>query len=136
MQKKSRIIVDTNIWISFLISKRLRKLENLFNNDKFVFVFSKELLEEFVEVAARPKFKKYFERKDVERLLDIIENIAEVVKVKSKVNKCRDEKDNFLLALAKDSKADYLLTGDDDLLVLKRFHATQIVTYTKFSSKI
>jgi len=135
MPKKSKLIIDTNIWISFLISKRLRKLDSLFNNDKITFVFSNELISEFIEVAARPKFKKYFDREDVEKILDIIDNTADIVKVKSKVNKCRDEKDNFLLALAKDSKADYLLTGDDDLLVLKKFHATEIITYTKFASK-
>ena len=136
MLKKSKIIIDTNIWISFLISKRLHNLEQLFDNDRIIFIFGNELIEEFVEVAARPKFEKYFSRESVEKVLDIINHIGEIVKVKSKVELCRDEKDNFLLALAKDSKADFLITGDEDLLIIKKFHNTKILTYSQFIAKI
>jgi uncharacterized protein len=52
--------------------------------------------------------------------------------VTSEVSLCRDEDDNFLLALAKDSKADFLITGDKDLLVLKQFENTSILTLTEF----
>ena len=45
---------------------------------------------------------------------------------------CRDPKDNFLLALAHDGKADYLLTGDNDLLVMKKFGRTKIVKISEF----
>jgi uncharacterized protein len=45
---------------------------------------------------------------------------------------CRDSKDNFLLALAKDGKADYLLTGDKDLLELVQFGNTRIETLAVF----
>ena len=48
---------------------------------------------------------------------------------------CRDKKDNFLLSLAKDSKADYLLTGDEDLLVIQKFDDTEILSYTEFSER-
>jgi len=41
-----------------------------------------------------------------------------------------------LLSLAKDAKANYLLTGDKDLLVLKTFEVTQIVTITEFQTLI
>lgn len=136
MPKKSKIIVDTNIWISFLISKRLHNLEQLFDNDWIIFVFGNELIEEFVEVAARPKFKKYFNREDIEKVLDIMNHIGEIVKVKSKVELCRDEKDNFLLALAKDSKADFLITGDEDLLIIQKFHNTEILNYSQFVAKL
>jgi len=52
--------------------------------------------------------------------------------VKSKVKVCRDTKDDFLLALSKDGKADYLVTGDKDLLSLNRYRKTDIVTFSKF----
>ena len=42
---------------------------------------------------------------------------------------CRDEKDNFLLNLSVDGKADYLVTGDKDLLVLEMINKTRILTY-------
>jgi len=45
---------------------------------------------------------------------------------------CRDDKDNFLLALAKDSNADFLITGDKDLLILKKFEDTSIVTIADY----
>ena len=137
MQKNSiKIIVDTNLWISFLISKRLRKLDYLFKNDKVIFIFSSELIEEFLEVAARPKFVKYFKKEDIQKVLDVIDCCSKIVKVKSTVNLCRDPKDNFLLALAKDSNADYLITGDEDLLVIKNIYQTDILSYIEFSKKI
>ena len=45
---------------------------------------------------------------------------------------CRDIKDNYLLALSKDSNADYLITGDKDLLDLNKFENTEIVTLPQF----
>ncbi len=41
-------------------------------------------------------------------------------------------KDKYLLALAKDSQADFLITGDQDLLILQQFGITKIVTYQQF----
>jgi len=54
------------------------------------------------------------------------------VDVKSNVNECRDAKDNFLLSLAKDGKADYLITGDKDLLTIKEFEGTIITNISGF----
>ena len=45
---------------------------------------------------------------------------------------CRDPKDNFLLALAKDAGADYLITRDEDLLTIKQFEKTIILTLEDF----
>ncbi len=56
----------------------------------------------------------------------------DLIDVQSIVTICRDPKDNFLLALAKDSKADYLLTGDNDLLDIKNFGKTKIITINNF----
>jgi hypothetical protein len=133
---KVRIILDTNLWISFLISKRLKRIDTLFNEDRLILIFSEELLEEVIEVTARKKFEKYFSSKDVEVLLNLFDVYGELVEVKSNIELCRDEKDNFLLSLAKDSKADYLITGDGDLLTIKKFEHTEIVTYTEFEIKI
>lgn len=55
-----------------------------------------------------------------------------MVHVSSVVEICKDAKDNFLLALAKDSQADFLVTGDADLLIIKKFEHTEILTYTEF----
>jgi len=52
--------------------------------------------------------------------------------VKTKTNVCRDPKDNFLLSLSLDGNADFLLTGDKDLLDLSKFGETYIVTIADF----
>ncbi|WP_225865825.1 putative toxin-antitoxin system toxin component, PIN family [Dyadobacter aurulentus] len=96
--------------------------------------FSKELLDEFLLVVKRPKFRKYFNQSDVEDLLETIDEFADFVVVNSRVDTCRDAKDNFLLALAADSNADFLLTGDKDLLELGRFQVTKISTIADFLS--
>ena len=118
--KNKKIILDTNLWISFLISKKFSQIDNLIENKKLVLVFSNELLEEFIDVVNRPKFEKYFSKKDVEKILEYFDMFGKLVKVKSNINICRDEKDNFLLNLSIDSKADYLITGDKDLLILEK----------------
>jgi len=58
-----RIILDTNLWISFLISSRYGQLDSLLIDGKCTLLFSQELLEEFVAVAKRPKLKKSMELK-------------------------------------------------------------------------
>lgn len=127
-----RIILDTNLWISYLISKRLQSIDQLFAQSAVRLIFSRELLEEFITVARRPKFSKYFNRMDIDNLLVLFESYGELVDVHSVVDACRDAKDNFLLALAKDSNADYLVTGDEDLLALSYFAQTRIINYADF----
>ncbi len=129
---KIRAVLDTNLWISYLISKKLSRMDSLFDNDQLVLLFSAELLEEFVEVANRPKFRSYFSFEDIEELLGLIDVYGEMVKVTSETNICRDPKDNFLLSLASDGQADYLVSGDKDLLDLKTFGSTKILRYSDF----
>ena len=133
-RKRHRIIVDTNLWISFLLTKGASKLDRVFAEDGLILLFSQELLEEFVAVAQRPKFKKYFSLVDLQYLLVQIEAKAEFIAVTSAVDICRDAKDNFLLALATDGKATHLLTGDKDLLVLNPLGKTQILTIAEYVS--
>ena len=56
------------------------------------------------------------------------------IEVTSEVEVCRDKKDNFLLALAKDGTASHLITGDNDLLILKTFSKTKILTLSEYLS--
>ena len=130
-----KLIVDTNLWISFLLSKKLIFLDNLLDNGDVQLVFSQEMLSELIDVANRPKLRKYFTEDDWNIVADIIEKCAVFYPVVSCVEVCRDPKDNFLLSLAQDSSADYLLTGDNDLLVLKSFGTTEILTVAEFKTK-
>lgn len=130
--KALHLVIDTNLWVSFLISNRLQKLDALFFSERLRFLFSKELLEEINITVTKPKLQKYFSKKAMEEMLLAFESYIDIVEVKTKVNICRDPKDNFLLALSKDGKADYLLTGDKDLLELGKFGKTKIVTIAFF----
>lgn len=58
------------------------------------------------------------------------------IEITSEVSICRDPKDNYLLALAKDSQANFLITGDGDLLTLTSFEGTEILNYQDFLIKI
>jgi putative PIN family toxin of toxin-antitoxin system len=98
--KSKRVILDTNLWISFLISKNFTEIDNLVQAKNITLIFSNESLEEFIEVVKRPKFRKFFSKNDFEKLLDIFDQYAELIKVKSKIDICRDPKGNFLLNLA------------------------------------
>jgi uncharacterized protein len=129
---KDRVIIDTNLWVSFLLSKDYLKLDKLFRQQNITLIFSKNLLEEFIEVARRPKFKKYFSLADLNDLLSEIYLNAEFIEVNSTVILCRDSKDDFLLSLAKDSKASHLVTGDKDLLEIKQFEKTIILTIAEY----
>lgn len=132
VNKPDRIIIDTNIFISFLISDSFSKIDKHFKTNKARLLFSEELLSEFLDVVTRPKLKKYFSEKEITKLTDAIQNHADFIEISSHVDVCRDKKDNFLLALCADGKADYLITGDEDLLILKKFKKTTILKISDY----
>ncbi len=134
-KKKSRVVIDTNIWISFLLTKDFSAFDKIVSTPNLILLFSSELLEEFIEVAQRPKFSKYFSPSDLEELLFQMKEHGEFITVTSSTTICRDPKDNFLLSLSKDGKASHLITGDKDLLDLKRFGRTQIISLKKYISE-
>jgi len=128
-----KIVVDTNLWISYLMSLPTeQRLRRLLLSDKIDILFSRELFHELETTAKRRKFHRYFDTLQVETLLQMLVEIAGIVIVRSVVEICRDPKDNFLLALAQDGGADYLVTGDRDLLTLKKLGKTKIVTLNEF----
>lgn len=133
--KSDRIIIDTNLWIHFLITKKYSQLDKLLLSNKIIILFSDELLDEFIEVITRPRLRKYFTVESTYSIIDNTNDYSEFIKIKSQINVCRDKKDNFLLALAHDGKADYLITRDNDLLVLQRFGKTRIITISEYLQK-
>ena len=129
-----RIVIDTNLFISFLINKDLSKLDKIIIEGHTRLVLSVELLEEIFAVIKRPKFKSIITEGDIETLLLFFNKFGELVPVHSQLNESRDEKDNFLLNLAIDGKATHLLTGDGDLLELKKIGNTKIMKLKDFLS--
>ena len=118
--KQLKLIIDTNLWISFIISNKQKLLDLLLFSEKARLLFSTELITEIESTIAKPKLKKYFDSNALEEMLLAFEPFIDFIEIESDIDICRDDKDNFLLSLAKDGKADYLLTGDNDLLILKK----------------
>ncbi|MFY0673655.1 MAG: putative toxin-antitoxin system toxin component, PIN family [Bacteroidia bacterium] len=131
-----KVVIDTNLWISFLISNRLSQLDDLLKSNQVKIAYSNELLNEFVEVARRPKFQKFFTELEIILALRILEVHGTLVDVKSDIKVCRDPKDNFLMNLAVDANARFLITGDDDLLVIEQIENTKILQWAAFLEEI
>lgn len=87
-------------------------------------------------VTSRKKLKKYFPIESVNALLELLETIAEHFKIEPTHLISRDPKDNFLLDLIDISKAEFLVTGDKDLLVISSFKTAKILTPTEFEAQL
>jgi putative PIN family toxin of toxin-antitoxin system len=129
-----KIVIDTNIWVSFLIGNTLNGLLDYIMREKIVVFTCMEQLTEVSLVIKKPKLKKYFSIDKISILFNFLEEYVVVIPVSTKIDLCRDKKDNYLLSLATDSKADYLMTGDNDLLVLKNIDRTEIINFASFKS--
>jgi uncharacterized protein len=130
--KTNKVIFDTNVWISFLIGKRLSFLKPLLANGQVTIVYCDQLILELKDVTSRPKLKKYFPHNEVKEMLELIEVIGLKFEIVNIHKVCRDLKDNFLLDLIEVSNADYLVTGDKDLKVLNPFKTAHILTPAEF----
>lgn len=134
MQKSKtiKVIIDTNLFVSFLIGKKLQGLKGLLINFRLELIFAEQNIQELRIVTQRPKFKKYFKADDMNDLIELIKVIGQIYTIDKVPNICRDPKDNYLLELAKKGKADYLVTGDTDLLEIGKYKGTKIVTIKEF----
>ncbi len=130
--KNIRVIFDTNVWISFLIGKRLAVIKAYIEDGTISIVVTEKLLNEIKDVTRREKLQKYFPEKSVRELIKLLETIAENIEIEPKYFINRDKKDNFLLDLIDFSKADYLVTGDKDLLVHNPFLSATIISPSDF----
>jgi uncharacterized protein len=131
-----RVIFDTNVWISFLIGKRISFIKKYIANSQIIVIVTKQLLHEITDVTGRDKLKKYFPQESVSELMSFLDVIAENIKIQPTHFINRDPKDNFLLDLIDFSKADYLVTGDKDLLEHNPFKTAIILTPSDFEKMV
>ena len=101
-----------------------------------VFLFSDATLAELAEVLARRKFDAYVDRNLRDRFLASILACSERVDVRESINVCRDPKDDRILEVAVTGGADYLITGDQDLLMLENFRGIPILTPAAFLLRV
>jgi hypothetical protein len=134
--KSYKIIVDSNIWISFLIGRNLIGLQNHIDSQNLKIITCNEQLIELSEVFKKPKLKKYFTKDQITEFFELLDESSDSILISTKSNICRDPKDNYLVSLALDSKADFLITGDKDLLELNKIGETIVLKYADFDTFI
>ena len=75
-ENEIRIIIDTNLWISFLIGRKLSSLLDLLSYPEFQLVISTELIEEIHDVVSRPKLAKYYSSENVNMLMKYMKDFS------------------------------------------------------------
>ena len=133
-QNAIKIVIDTNLWVSFLIGKKLSSLKNAILKGDIEVYFSDELYQEIIRVIEYPRLKKYISLDSFYELIHLFSGKIHFIKPDCTITDCRDAKDNFLLELAVASQAHYVLTGDEDLLVLNPYRTTRIITAKEFET--
>ncbi len=127
-----RVLFDTNVLIAAFISEGVcAKLLRRARRREFSLVSSPMILHEFQDVLIR-KFSAT-RRESHEALQVIMEAVEAVTQSEQTVTGvCRDPEDDRILGCALAGEADYLVTGDEDLLVMKQFKAIRIITPRDF----
>ena len=93
---------------------------------------SEASIEELADVLSRDKWDRYLSIAERQEFLRRLYRVTTMIPVLSEVEDCRDPKDNKFLALAFDAQADYLVTGDRDLLVLNPWREIGIIKPADF----
>ena len=105
-------------------------------NSQVIVLFSDALFCELVEVLKRPKLKKYFSETAIENLVTLLYEKVDLIEINYHLKDCRDAKDSFLLDLAVSGRANHLVTGDENLLILNPFQDIEIISYQHFQNLI
>lgn len=142
---KPAVVIDTNLFISAIIRGGTPyKLLKAWHEDKFSLILSRDLLGEISNVLKREEiYHKYqINQGEITKLLDGLQLNADFVAPSAIADlpvHSRDPKDDKLLACSLSAKADYLITGDEDLLVLNdhpSLKGLKIVSVKEFLSLI
>lgn len=124
-----RVVIDTNIFVSgILYGGNAERVLRLFGSGSIEIVISPEILAEILLT-----LKKFdVPEADLDELSDLIQTKARKVNPKERIRLSRDPRDNMLLEASVAGQADYLVTGDNDLLVLGWHGRTHILTPREF----
>jgi uncharacterized protein len=137
MRDEVRYVFDTNVIISALLfenGKPAQALRYALANGEVL--LSLDLLEELNEVLGRERFNRYLTSEEREEFLEALIERAVLVEITENVQECRDPKDDKVLELALNGKAQYIISGDRDLLVLHPFRDVLVITADEFLKMI
>ena len=127
-----KVLFDSNLWISFMIGKRLSSLADVLCRHDVEIYVSEQLLNEIRGVIAREKFDKLISAETryyfFEMVYDVCLFTDITVKAKSDI---RDPKDLYLLSMAESVPVDYIISGDRDLTDMKQHAGIPILKYSE-----
>lgn len=127
-----RVVIDTNVLVSAALKDGTPEAVILFvvGRSDIEWVASPQILTEYFDVLARPRFKLL----DAERQAwqDLLRETVTRVEASSSVEFTRDPKDAKFIVCALDTGADYLITGDRDLDDARKMLDTTIITAAEF----
>lgn len=133
MMQNKRFVVDTNILVSAALIRHSLPWQAIDQIEKIgTILYSEATLLELKSVLNRKKFDKYLTLEEKQQFIFKFVEKAELVTITETITDCRDPKDNKFLELAVSGKADLLITGDQDLLILNPFRTIQIITVADF----
>ncbi len=124
-----RAVLDTNLLISYLLTQgdTLSRIMAHWENNRFVYLISPQMLAELTGVINRPRLRRYMSANPLV-LLETIESDAEHTAGKLILpNVCRDPKDDIFIACAVEGNAGYFVSGDADLLDLGSYKGVQMI---------
>ena len=136
-----RVLIDTNVFISYLLSSHgagvINEIFAAWAEGRFTLLVPEALLGELlVTVTTKPRLAKRIPPDNLKEFLATIQELSEdVPRIGSPIPAVtRDHKDDYLLAYSLVGGADYLVTGDKDLLALQQqIHELEILTPRQFS---
>jgi uncharacterized protein len=133
----TKIIIDTNVYFSgFAFGGRLKDMLNTLNDDKFIVFCSFKLWDEITNIFVCGRLEKMLKNKyDHTQTIEFLDYLQTSLTFKitaTKIDICRDTKDNMILELAQETGVDYIVTGDKDLLTLNPFGNTKIIKPSQF----
>jgi putative PIN family toxin of toxin-antitoxin system len=129
-----KAVVDANVFVSAVLGGRISsEILRALTEGRLTFLYSPTLLQEVEYVLSREKFG--LDSRDINQLVNFIRAKGEFVLPTQNVSDCRDPKDNPILECALAGRADCIITGDKDLLLLHPFHGIPILTPRQFLQK-
>ena len=118
-----RVVLDTNVFVSAAIQSGAshRIVQHLIRDNTDELIICDEILTEIRDVlVTRPRLRKWISLIDAERYVEMLQlrfnfvpNPADIIPLS------RDSDDDYILALAQRERAEYVISGDKDLLVLQ-----------------
>lgn len=133
MIPKPNLVLDTNIIVSAILAKTGKARQALDKaQDMGHVLMSTSVLAEIETVLLRPKFDKYISQLERHFFLTNFLKTVKFIAETEVVTVCRDPQDDKILNLALSGRAEYIISGDQDLLVLNPFRGVQIITIGTF----